>query len=88
MPEDLEGAFVACIDIDAYELRTRVLRCTRGASRQVWYQKGFVSTCRCRVQRDTPEAVRRILHLLARHALFVVESRTTVGMGQVRQMAR
>lgn len=65
-----------------------MLRYTRGASRQIWYQTGFVGTCRCRVQRDTPEAVWRILHWLARHALFVVKSRTTVGMGQVRQMAR
>ena len=88
LPEDLEDAFAACVEIDAYELQTRVQRYTRGASRQVWYQKGFVGTCRYRMQRGTPEAVLRVLHLLARYALFAgVGSRTTVGMGQVRQIA-
>lgn len=88
LPEDLEDAFATWMDLDAYELRTRVQRYARGASRQVWYQKGFVGTCRYRGQRGTPDAVLRVLHLLARYALFAgVGSRTTVGMGQVRQVA-
>ena len=89
LPEDLEAAFATYVEVDAYELRTRVQQYTKGASRQVWYQKGFVGTCRYRAQRGTPEAVLRVLHLLARYALFAgVGSRTTVGMGQVRQVAR
>lgn len=87
LPEDLETAFASHVEIDAYELRTRVQRYTRDASRQVWYQKGFVGTCHYRAQRGTPEAVLRVLHLLARYALFAgVGSRTTVGMGQARQV--
>ena len=88
LPDDLEEALAACLEIDAYELQTRVQRYTKGAGRQVWYQKGFVGTCRYRAQRGTPEAVLRVAHLLARYALFAgVGSRTTVGMGQVRQAA-
>ena len=88
LPGDLEDAFAACLDVDAYDLQTRVQRYAKGAGRQVWYQKGFVGTCRYRAQRGTPEAVLRVAHLLARYALFAgVGSRTTVGMGQVRQVA-
>ena len=88
LPGDLEDAFAACLDVDAYELQTRVQRYAKGAGRQVWYQKGFVGTCRYRAQRGTPEAVLRVAHLLARYALFAgVGSRTTAGMGQVRQVA-
>lgn len=85
LPEDPENAFASNVDIDGYELRTRVQRYARGRGGQVWYQKGFVGTCRYRLQRGTPEAVLRVVHLLARYALFAgVGSRTTVGMGQVR----
>ncbi len=88
LPDDLEDAFAACLDVDAYELQTRVQRYAKGASRQVWYQQGFVGRCRYRAQRGTPEAVLRVVHLLARYALFAgVGSRTAVGMGQVRQIA-
>ena len=88
LPEDMEDAFAACIDVDAYKLQTRVQRYAKGASRQVWYQQGFVGSCRYRAQRGTPEAVLRVVHLLARYALFAgVGSRTAVGMGQVRQVA-
>ena len=88
LPGDLEDAFEACLDVDAYDLRTRAQQYAKGASRQVWHQKGFVGTCCYRAQRGTPEAVLRFLHLLARYALFAgVGSRTTVGMGQVRQVA-
>ena len=88
LPDDLEDAIAACIDVEAYELRTRSQQYAKGASRQVWYQKGFVGTCRYRGRRDTPEPVLRLLNLLARYALFAgVGSRTTVGMGQVRQVA-
>ena len=85
---ELEDAFAACLDVDAYDLQTRVQRYAKGAGRQVWYQKGFVGTCCYRAQRGTPEAVLRVAHLLACYALFAgVGSRTTVGMGQVRQVA-
>lgn len=87
LPEDLGDAFAAWVEIDAYELRTRAQHYARSQGRQVWYQKGFVGTCRYRVQRGTPEAVLRVLHVLARYALFAgVGSRTTVGMGQARQV--
>ena len=88
LPDDLEAAFEACLDVDAYDLRTRAQQYAKGGSRQVWHQKGFVGTCCYRGRRGTPEAVLRFLHLLARYALFAgVGSRTTVGMGQVRQVA-
>lgn len=88
LPDDLEDALAVCIDVDAYELQTRVQRYAKGSGRQVWYQKGFVGTCRYRAQNGTPEAVLRVAHLLARYALFAgVGSRTTAGMGQVRQVA-
>lgn len=89
LSEDLATAFASRVEIDAYELRTRVQRYTRGTSRQVWYQKGFLGTCRYRARRGTSEAVLRVAHLLARYALFAgVGSRTAVGMGQVRQIDR
>lgn len=87
LPDDLEDAFADCLDVDAYELRTRAQRYAKGASRQVWGQQGFVGRCRYRVRRGASESVLRAAHLLARYALFAgVGSRTTAGMGQARRV--
>jgi CRISPR-associated endoribonuclease Cas6 len=75
--EDVE----ADVDIARYTLHTQMLDFDR------YRQVGFVGDCEFLARRGTPAVILQHLHLLTAFALFSgVGYKTTMGMGQVRQV--
>jgi CRISPR-associated endoribonuclease Cas6 len=81
LPPVILEAVEAGVDLTRYTLRTQMLDFDR------YRQAGFVGDCEFLVHRDLPAALRQHLELLAAFALFSgVGYKTTMGMGQVRQV--